>query len=224
MKRPMLGGVLLTLGLLALLCLCGSAFLRGLGLRNPVAFTAVARSLFCVWALVVWWHARSVEKQPLLLWKEERLTAGGYVLSILGLFGAVLVGVFVESLLFRATHFHEGLGPRMTRMLGILKAHHWLIFYSAVIAGVTEELTFRGYLLPRLDILTGRRWVAVLVTSIFFSLAHIQYGTVTQVAGTFVIGLVLALYYERYRNIKAAIVFHALWDIGAVFLLLHRLH
>jgi membrane protease YdiL (CAAX protease family) len=224
MRRKLLMGVLLTLALLALIELEGGPFLRWFGLRDAVTYMVVARALFVVWALIVWLYVLTVERQPLRLWQEKPLSAGGYLLSVLGLYGLETAGMVVIGYLFLAIHYQEGLGTRLTSMLHVLKAHPWLIFYSAALAGLTEELTFRGYLLPRLEILLGHRVPAIILSSVLFSLAHLQYRTVHEVVSTFVIGMLLALYYDRYRNIKAAILFHALWDVSSVYLLLHRVH
>ena len=39
--------------------------------------------------------------------------------------------------------------------------------------GMTEEMTYQGYALPRLELLTGQTWLAVVMVAVGFGLQHI---------------------------------------------------
>ncbi len=45
-------------------------------------------------------------------------------------------------------------------------------------SGVTEEMVYRGYALPRLQALTGRRWLAIGITALGFGLQHVAFALV----------------------------------------------
>jgi hypothetical protein len=66
-----------------------------------------------------------------------------------------------------------------TPMAFIMQAHAlpiWATVYSLnvwwVIQSATEEMTYNGYVLPRLEALTGRTWMAFLIVAFWFSAQH----------------------------------------------------
>ena len=72
-------------------------------------------------------------------------------------------------------------------------------FLLAVGSGLGEELFFRGFLQPRFGILA---------TSIVFSLAHLNYGSVSEVVVVFVLSLALGLAYKLTGNLWTAVAAH----------------
>ena len=81
----------------------------------------------------------------------------------------------------------------------------WIYLAFAVIAGVSEEMLFRGAVQPRLGIFA---------TALVFALGHVQYGVTPILAGVFVHGLIYGLL-RRYANTTTSIVAHAGYDFGA---------
>ena len=62
---------------------------------------------------------------------------------------------------------------------GLLSARQlpcWAVIYSLglfwLIWSPTEEMTYNGYALPRLEVLTGRKWIAVLLVGFWWALQH----------------------------------------------------
>ena len=84
--------------------------------------------------------------------------------------------------------------------------------FAALTAGFTEELIFRAYLVPRLEILFKNKSAAVVVSALMFSLAHYHYFSISETIFTFCIGVVIAIYYQWYRNVKVLIFTHAAID------------
>jgi len=197
----------------------GTGLLRLLGLTHSLAVAVFAnRTLFWVCLGLVWWFAIKVEKQPLLLWKERRQGFWHYVGALTLLPVVITVAlILVNSLLYALIHKTEH-SEALERMIRYCRAHPFLLFYSAITAGFTEELLMRGYLLPRLEVLVRNRGLAIFLSSLLFGLGHYRYGTIRNIVGAMVIGLAIAIYYNRYRNIKVAIVFHILWDTAAFYL------
>ena len=221
--RVILAGIAGMILLLYLLTATGGTKLLSLfGLDHPsTIYFFCNRTLFWVCLGLVWWYTARVEKQPLLLWTEIRRSAVHYVgaLILLPLVISFCLAI-VNTAIFMVTHKIEH-SEVLERMVRFCRVHPFLLFYSVVTAGVTEELLFRGYLLPRLERFVRNRGLAIAISSLLFGLGHFRYGTIQNVLGAMVIGLVLAVYYDRYRNIKMMILFHILWDT-AVFCLAFR--
>lgn len=80
-----------------------------------------------------------------------------------------------------------------------------LVALSVILAPVTEEFLFRGFLLRRLCVLFGRI-PAVLISALFFALFH---GNLTQGIAAFVIGVLLAAVRLGAQNLLLPILMHA---------------
>lgn len=86
-----------------------------------------------------------------------------------------------------------------------------------VVVALSEEITFRGYLITRLTLLTGgRRWIGVLVSSIAFASGHLYQGLGGFVL-IFVYGLMFAALFLATRSLYPGIIAHFLQDIAAIF-------
>jgi membrane protease YdiL (CAAX protease family) len=152
-----------------------------------------------------------------LLWEEKNYTLVTYLLSLVAITGAVIIGNGLINVILRIMHI-KAQSAAMDKMMILFRANKSLLFLTAFTAGVTEELIFRGYIQPRLELLFKNSWVAIIISSLLFGLLHYRYGTWFNVLGPFMMGLVFAFYYSRYRNIKLLILFHFLWDIMAISL------
>jgi membrane protease YdiL (CAAX protease family) len=111
-----------------------------------------------------------------------------------------LTGTFVES-------------EKIKELTIIFKSNSWLLLFTCLTAGITEELIFRGFLMPRLELLLKNRNLAIALSSILFGALHFGYGTLLQVIGPICIGFALAIHYYKYRNIKIVIICHFVWDL-----------
>ena len=111
---------------------------------------------------------------------------------------------------------------QMAMLKYIFKNYKLLVPVTTITAGVTEELIFRGYLMPRLELLYNNKYVTVIVSSLLFGMIHIGYGTVINVVATAFIGFIFALHYQKYRNIGFLIFFHFIWDTMAAYVLLRN--
>lgn len=87
-------------------------------------------------------------------------------------------------------------------------------------AGIVEELSFRGYALPRLAGLSGRVW-AVVITSAGFGLEHVGFAlfwedwrfALMRGLSTFLVGLLLGTIYLKQGRLVPLIVAHALVNV-----------
>ena len=86
-------------------------------------------------------------------------------------------------------------------------------------AGICEEILFRGYALKRLQLFTKNIWIAGLLGTALFTLAHApRYGFRPDLLGVFAIGAILSIIYIWRRNVAGCIALH--WLIDGFSLLL----
>ncbi len=83
-----------------------------------------------------------------------------------------------------------------------------VILLAVVIAPVAEELIFRGYFYGVLRKYSGRFW-AVAITSFLFAGIH---GHLPSLTGLLILGVVLALIYERTSNLWVPIAAHSFFN------------
>lgn len=210
-------GILLILFLLFVIA-GNSIFYNFIGFtKNDSTVFTFSRTLYWVCIIVLWFYAKRIEKQNILIWEERKYGFGHYLLSLIGLFGAIIIGVLVVRIILNLIGLNES-STKLGEIINIFKDNHFLIFFTAITAGVTEELIFRGYLQPRFEIILKNRHIAILTSSLLFGLLHFKYGTVVNVIGPFVIGIIFSYYYSKYRNIKALILCHILWDLMSIYL------
>ena len=88
------------------------------------------------------------------------------------------------------------------------------LFSVGIVGPVTEELFFRGIPMTRLEPVMGGIGAAV-VSSFLFGLAH---GTPIAVGYAFIVGMVLALIYRKYRTILPGIVCHCFFNMTSYWL------
>jgi membrane protease YdiL (CAAX protease family) len=113
-------------------------------------------------------------------------------------------------------------------MAAIVNKSMPLLVFASLTAGFTEELIFRAYLVPRLELLFKSKPAAVIISALLFSMAHYHYFSVGEMVFTFCLGVVFAIYYKWYRNIKVLIFTHAFIDFVSFlvfgYLQAHQLH
>jgi len=168
-------------------------------------------SRFIYWGMVLMLlgYALKIERQPLLIWKESKITIGYFLLSVLVLYLLSIGAAIVSAMTTLGVHDSNEM---MKKVIGVLKGHPTMIFFIALTAGVTEELIFRGYLLTRLSQLFKNNAAAIIVSSLLFSALHYKYGSYRELIFTFLVGALFSVYYMEYRNIKALMFAHFLID------------
>ncbi|MEO5644212.1 MAG: CPBP family intramembrane glutamic endopeptidase [Bacteroidia bacterium] len=218
-KWTQLFGILLLLVFLfSLTIFAGNALLSFYKVKelNATVFFS-SRILFWLPLLFIFIYARKAEGQKLLIWEEKKLLFWEYLVSAIAIFFALFIGL----LIIIAVLLQFGLereSSKFLKMLVIFRENPLLIFLTAATAGIVEELTFRGYMLPRMVNLFKSPALGIIFSSLLFGLLHFSYGTVIQVVGPFFIGFIFALYYYKFRNIKILIICHFLWDVMAIYL------
>ena len=161
-------------------------------------------------------YAIKIERQQFLIWSEKSYPFTFYLKSIfkimfLSLVCAIIVGVSVKLM---------GLNNKSDitdKLMHIIQKNKLLILLVPFTAGITEELICRGYMLTRLEMLINKPSVSIAVSAIIFGILHISYGTIGQMLIPLCLGLIFAVYYYKYRNIKLIILCHFLWDFIVIY-------
>lgn len=216
-------GIIGILMLLFLISLIGSGWFLGLlgltAINANVFFTS--RMLYWLCLGLLWLYSIKVEKQHILIWQERHYTFLNYLLSVVVIFLVLIAGMFLLQLIILFTGLNNH-SKTLHEIVNILKANKGLLVFTALTAGVVEEFIMRGYIQPRLEIIFKNPNAAIIISSLLFGLLHYKYGTIVNVIGPVFIGLVFAVYYWKFRNIKVIIVCHFLWDL--VSLLIMKVH
>ena len=153
---------------------------------------------------------------PVMEWVRPGVTG-----TVLGVGGAgVLFGI-----LLLCRRFPVGPVGRLMRFVDVavkplfLKCRPGDLLFIAILAGVGEELLFRGLIQGALAQWWGE-WIALGVASVLFGLAHCmtrEYAVFAMVLGFFLGWLVLVT-----GDLTAAIIAHAGYDFAALLLLTKR--
>jgi len=105
-----------------------------------------------------------------------------------------------------------------TEMSKLLATPFWYRLLLVTRAAFCEEVLFRGYPIPRLEELTGRTWIAAVVSWTAFTLAHLGSWGWAQLIVAGYGGVVLTVLYIWRRDLVCNILAHFSGD-GAGFLL-----
>lgn len=104
----------------------------------------------------------------------------------------------------------------------------WAVLYSFsvwwLVWSPTEEMTYNGYALPRIEVLSGSRWKAIAIIGFWWALQHsflpfiLDWRYVAWRFLAFLPGVVaFTLIYLRARRLPPLILAHWLMDISALF-------
>jgi uncharacterized protein len=227
-ETPLPGRKLLVLSValvivLPYLCLIPYAKFFGFDTSDiAVRTTSFWISRFLLWLLLggFFLYAVRIEKSKLLLWQEKKYPAWAYLVFAAVTFFTVFLSAAIASLILRLLNLINE-NAAWDRIGVLFQDNYVLLIFTCVTAGVTEELLFRGFLQPRLELLFKNRWAAIIVTALFFAFIHFGFGTVQNIVGPFIIGTIFSIHYSYFRNIKFLIVFHILWDLLALLLVIY---
>jgi len=97
------------------------------------------------------------------------------------------------------------------------------VLFMWIIAGIGEEILYRGYIVKRIAIICGdsnKSWLfAVAITAVLFGLAHIYQG-ISGVITTGIIGLIMGMIFFKHRkNLFIAMLTHGFYDMIGITLI-----
>ena len=128
-------------------------------------------------------------------------------LAMLGLLACIVLGALTLFLL-QLAGISFGSGSEPDRYA---KVSPWAITYMVLRAGIVEEIMYRGYIMERLEKMTGNWFVYFLMPLVLFAAWHYRQG-IGGIVISFVLGFVLAFMYWKKRDLKANIITHFLGD------------
>jgi membrane protease YdiL (CAAX protease family) len=152
--------------------------------------------------------AVKIERQPFLLWPEDSYTIDFYIISIVILLSVNYICRGIISIPFSNTNqysFHH-------RVDVIDHLSKPIKFLGVITAAFCEELIFRGYLIPRLQLFFKDIRYPIIISALLFSFGHLGYQTMFYVLYTLVGGIIFGYHYQKYHNIKVLIICHFLLD------------
>jgi uncharacterized protein len=128
----------------------------------------------CLALMVVFTRKEGIRLRDLigpvrLRWGRDLFLGAGIFLLVFPFF--ILLAPVVTRLLYGATPLPAFSGLAAGRVLPL-----WAVVYSfsiwLLIWSPTEEITYQGYALPRLEVLFGSRWKAVALVSFWWAIQH----------------------------------------------------
>jgi membrane protease YdiL (CAAX protease family) len=163
------------------------------------------------WAfgLIMLLWIKRVERLPLSSIGLRRPTLGTLGFGLLFVIPMMASVMLSYAVIFPALGLHQN----MTTTRSLIAVPLWLQTATMIRAGVVEEILYRGYPIERITALTGRRWLAALLSAVVFILAHIgAWGYAQLVVVFFGAAILTALYLWR-RDLPACMIAHVLTDI-----------
>ncbi|MFH1785953.1 MAG: type II CAAX endopeptidase family protein [Candidatus Micrarchaeota archaeon] len=91
-----------------------------------------------------------------------------------------------------------------------------VLLFAVLLAPIGEELFFRALLVPRFDNfflkLIKIPHLGIFFSSVVFSISHFAYGSIVEILGVFVIGILLAVIFKASKSITPCIVIHMIYN------------
>jgi len=168
----------------------------------------------CFLGLIAWWGLR-MRHTPIrevlgLRRRGFKEFARDFGVALIFWIIAMVVLATIASLLhlFHLIHAQKAviaLAPQT-----ILQILVWVVL--CVVAGIVEELVFRGYLLQQFSSVGGRLWIGVLISSLLFGAAH-GYEGIGGMIAIVAYGVLFCLLAIYRRSLRAGMIAHAWHDI-----------
>lgn len=140
----------------------------------------------------------------------RRVPVGQVILWTVGLTVIVLLLMWAFRFVRRAAGWSET--SLLLELLPKSRREKSVFVVLSLVAGVGEEIAFRGFLIPALTLVFGWSWGAALLSSATFGLLHAYQGWLG-VIRTAVLGLILGGCFIVSGSLWPAILAHAILDI-----------
>lgn len=159
-----------------------------------------------------------IENRSFFVWEDKKYSFTFYVGAVITLYLVSSIGgAFLNAIIMLLTK--EKISERILELSGLFKNNYFLIFFTCLTAGVVEELLMRAYIQPRIEKIYNSPLLGVIGSAILFGILHSTYGTVGQIVVPFFIGLVFAMFYKIYSNIKILIICHFMFDFISMMIM-----
>ena len=148
---------------------------------------------------------------PLLISNYRHFKVKGKKINIVSL---IFLGIIISLLYNVFAYYLDGLFFKT----GLYSSQNNIIttlIATGIIGPIVEELMFRGIIYNELKLKVAPM-KAILLTTFFFAIIHLN---VLQIIYTFAVGFLFIFFYEKYKDIKAAIIFHMSLNITTTLFL-----
>lgn len=195
----------------------------GKGLRASFVVIALGTILhnlafLCLIAFFMWKNHEPMGRLGLRGWQAGREITVGLCLFLL---------MFLSLNLIEESLTAAGISLPSRPLPSFLTTHspggYGLALALVIVAAVSEETIFRGYLMLRLAAVTRSRLAAALLSTLVFALGH-GYEGVAGVVAVFFIGLFLCAVYTWRGSLIAPMVIHFLQDFVGLFIVPFSTH
>ena len=197
-------------------------------------------SILAAYLLVVWGFYRFLFKLPEeiedlfikpVFWllpvvyfvRKEKLSFASVGITFKNLFPSVylslMLGVFFAMIGF-LINFAKYQGVNFSANLG--ETGFYTALFLSLATGITEEITFRGFIFNRVWHAFGDEWKANLVTSFVWAMVHVPIAVFwwkLDISGTLGILILITIFgigssyiFARTKNIASSILLHMLWS------------
>lgn len=193
----------------------GPVFLKPIA--NEQTYNLIGFGVFWMLAFSILIFTLKIEKKPLITigwqrlpWKWILAAIGiGFLLSLLVPVFTLLVSMIMTS-------------PQAGSIAEVASSTPWwIILISAITAGVTEEILFRGYPLERLIVGIKNRWASACISLVFFLSIHMVGWNLTHIIGVVLpLGIALTGLYMWRRNLLFVMIIHIMINLPFVFMAL----
>lgn len=206
-------GILLTFMLLGIVMLYVFPVISMITGVKAVTGNTFSISRIGIWLvlLIIFLYSTFIEKNTFLLTTEKKYSTSFNIKAVVALyliciFGGAILNGLIQLLI------HKEDGNKILQFTTLFKNDYFLIIFTCFTAGVVEELLMRGYIQPRIEKIYNSPLAGILISAALFGILHSTYGTIGQVVVPFFIGVVFAMFYKKYSNIKILIVCHFMID------------
>lgn len=154
-------------------------------------------------------------KAPSVLWNLDWNRIPSFLKSAILILSVSIIPLLASSLLAQGLYALLGLEWKVQDAIVFLldvkdpRVLAYFIFLAVVIAPICEEAAFRGCLYPMLKHHLGKGW-AIALSSALFAVAHMDAPTLIPLT---LLGVLLAMGYERTGSLLTSISMHALFNL-----------
>lgn len=184
---------------------------------TPDLFLYNRLSLWLVLILILFYNF-FIENRSFFVWEDKKYSVGFYFGAVICLYLICAIGgAFLNGIIMLLTH--EKVSDKLMQLSSIFKNNYFLIIFTSFTAGVIEELLMRAYIQPRIEKIYNSPALGIIVSASLFAILHSTYGTIGQVVVPFFIGIVFAMFYKLYSNIKILIICHFMFDFISLMIM-----
>lgn len=194
----------------------------GAALQAPPAipFYLTSTVVLCIFLAFTWWGLR-LGGDTLSMLVGGRWSNWKQVASEIGV--AVLFWAFWYAALSALKLGLTAAGVSNSQASGMIfprgALQTGLFIFNSVLAGIVEEIVFRGYLMTQFTAWTRSAALGIVLQAALFGAAHGFYLGTRQVLLIFASGVLIGAFARWRKNLRPAMAFHAWADIfGAVII------